>query len=107
MLRFGLSNDKICKLKAVFWCSKCHKCFSKLKLGGRRGLVVIVTAYGAKGRRIESRSFSFFYSVQFIAKKKRKSTKVSRNEEIAIKEGGSGESKKKDRQAFQEWRSRS
>ena len=27
---------------------------------GRRGLAVIISAYGAKGRRLESRSFLFF-----------------------------------------------
>ena len=54
---------------------------------GRRGLVGLFTTHGAKGRGIESRSFSFFYSFpirkkrRFSRKKKRKSTKVSRREE--------------------------
>ena len=68
--------------------------------GERRGLVVIAEDCRFKGRGIESRSFYFFYSFPNHREKKRKSTKVSRNEES--RKGGSGEKKKKNRQAFQE-----
>ena len=62
----------------------------------------------SKGRRIESRSFLFLLFVfnpesrrGTRHKKKRKSMNVARNEESG--ERGSGESKRKDRQVFQEW----
>ena len=63
----------------------------------------------SKGRGIESRSFSFFYSFPKIVEKRRfvirinvSAQKVARNEEKWRKRG-SGESKKKNRQALQEW----
>ena len=34
---------------------------------GRRGIVVFITAYGAKGRRFESRSFLFFRREQPVS----------------------------------------
>ena len=64
---------------------------------GHRGLVGLFVnkfIYGAKGRGIESRSFYFFYSnltPQLVYRWKRNN------------KGGGGESRKKNRQAFQEW----
>ena len=74
--------------------------------GEWRGLVVIAEDCHSKGRRIESQSFFNFFVHPIgrggLAKKKRKSTKVSRNEEM--RERGSGERMKKDRQANQDWK---
>ena len=61
-----------------------------------RGLVGLFATHGAKGRRIESQSLLNFFVHPIgrggLAKKKRKSTKVSQNKEM--REPGSGKEKK-------------
>ena len=44
-----------------------HDPLNHLCLVGRRGIVVFITAYGAKGRRFESRSFLFFHREQPVS----------------------------------------
>ena len=64
-----------------------------------RGLTVSIEDCHSKSRRFESRPFSFFFS-----QKNRKTTKVSRQEKNEKQQPlRSGERKKKDQQANQEW----
>ena len=56
----------------------------------------------SKGRGIESRSFLFLLFVSGPREKKRKTTNCEPKRRDATEKGGSGEMKKKDRQAFQE-----
>ena len=68
--------------------------------GEWRGLVVSAEDCHSKGRGIESRSFLFLLFVNVPA--------ANCSEEIVApscheKKGGSGELKRKDRQAFREW----
>ena len=63
--------------------------FLNLFFVGRRGLVGLFTTHGAKGRGIESRSFSFFYSFPNQSRrsvrheKKRKCTKWPATKRVA------------------------
>ena len=68
----------------------------------------LFTTHGAKGQRIESQSFLFLLFVNVNVPRANSSEEMRSQEQVvhlARRKAGAGndESKKKDRQAFQEW----